>query len=108
VLQVGALAAVHLGVIGSVRDVFFSGLQGLRAASDKLYRAANSVERGFVETPSDSVSVSREARSAATSEPDVLGGLVDLRVARYAAAASLAVLRTADEMSATVLDPRRG
>jgi hypothetical protein len=82
-----------------------AAIAGIRNASDKLDQAAANVARAGFEAE-DSVSVSDGARAA--SRPDTQTGeiataMVDMRVAKYQQAASVAVLRTSDEMTTDLL-----
>jgi len=82
-----------------------SALSGIRAASDRLDKSAATVVSAGLEK-ADTVSLSAESRQAATSgtgTSSIVSGLVDLRVARYQNAASVAVLRSADEMTNDLL-----
>jgi hypothetical protein len=82
-----------------------SALTGIRSASDRLDAAAANIVRETTSWGKDSVSISPDARAAASSASSVggVGGvaeaIVDTRLAKYQNAASVAVLRTADEMT---------
>jgi hypothetical protein len=83
-----------------------SALAGIRAASQRLDSAAASVVSSTV-PQSDTVSISGAARAAAQGGGGEAGGIasamVDLRIARYQSAASVAVLHTADDATADLL-----
>lgn len=83
-----------------------SALAGVRAASQRLDTAAANVAAASVPRE-DSVSISDGARAAAASGEatthDVASAMIDLRVARYQNAASIAVLRTTDDVSRDAL-----
>jgi hypothetical protein len=82
-----------------------SALGGISAASKRLDASAaklvsEGLERG------DTVSLSEAARQASTGGGEVrsiASAMVDLRIAKYQSAASVAVLRTADDMTRDVL-----
>ncbi len=68
--------------------------QGIATAHAQAASAAEEVVRGTTfQVAPDTVKLS------GASPPDVTRGLVDLRVARYQQAASVAVFETVDEMS---------
>ncbi|HEX4338404.1 MAG TPA: hypothetical protein VH062_21005 [Polyangiaceae bacterium] len=80
-------------------------MAGIRSASDKLAASANTVVSAGLQAQ-DTVSVSDAARQAASgggAPASITNALVDLRVARYQSAASIAVLRTGDEMTNDLL-----
>lgn len=77
-----------------------SAVSGIRAASERLDAAAANLATRSVPRGGDMVSLSAESRAAAVAGPgDVARDVVDLRIAKYQSAASIAVLRTADEMT---------
>jgi hypothetical protein len=89
-----------------------SALAGIRAASLKLDASAAAVASASL-PQGDTVSISAASRSASAGGADAGGiasAMVDLRVARYQNAASVAVLRTADDATRDLLrigDPTR-
>ncbi len=68
-----------------IATVFHAGFDGYRRALDRLANTSGRVARGPVES-------------------DLSADLVEMRIDRHAAAASLGVIRTADEMVGTILD----
>jgi hypothetical protein len=77
-----------------------SALSGIRAASSRLNVGAGKLVSQTTLQHNDTVSVSEEGRVAAGSgSDDIAQGVVDLRLAKYQNAASIAVFRTADEMA---------
>lgn len=77
-----------------------AAIAGLKNASDQLDRSADTmVASGAGE--SDTVTLSAGAKAA--PGPDEVGALVDMRMARYNAAAQVSVLRTVDEVSSDLL-----
>jgi hypothetical protein len=88
--------------IQSVRSASASALSGIRAASDRLNAGAASLISQMTKQNGDTVSVSAEGRAAVGSggdTGDIAQSVVDLRMAKYQNAASITVLRTADEMT---------
>lgn len=84
-----------------------SALAGVRAASERLDNAAANVAAATIPKP-DTVTISDGGRAAARggadgSTHDVASAMIDLRVARYQNAASIAVLRSSDEMTRDAL-----
>jgi hypothetical protein len=82
-----------------------SAIAGTRAASLRLDSAAANVMSASAPVD-DTVSISDGARTAAQgggSAGAVATAMVDLRVARYQNAASIAVLHTADDMNRDLL-----
>ncbi|HVW25586.1 MAG TPA: hypothetical protein VHC69_09460 [Polyangiaceae bacterium] len=84
-----------------------SALAGVRAASARLNKAAANVAAASL-PQEDTVTISDGARAAAaqggdTSSHDIASAMIDLRVARYQNAASIAVLRTSDEVTEDAL-----
>lgn len=77
-----------------------SAVSGLRRASEQIDRAAVTVAEAGIAL-SDTVSISSGARE--DPAPDAVSALIDMRMARYNAAAQVAVLRTVDEVSSDVL-----
>ena len=82
-----------------------SALSGINAASRKLdASAAKLVTQGLEQ--GDTVSLSEASRRASAEGGEVgtiASAMVDLRVAKYQNAASVAVLRTSDDMTRDVL-----
>jgi hypothetical protein len=81
-----------------------SALGGINAASRRLDASAAKV--AFQSFQGDTVAVSdaaRQAPSAGSGAGNLASAMVDLRVAKYQAAASVAVLRTANDVSRDVL-----
>jgi hypothetical protein len=88
-----------------------SALTSLRGASNRLDSAAATISATGAIENNDTVSLSTAARNAGQhgNEGGNEGGdfpqaVVDLRVARYQASASIAVLRTVDAVSRDLLD----
>ena len=82
-----------------------AAIAGIRNASDKMDQAAATVARAGFEAE-DTVSVSDGARSApksGTETGQIASAMVDMRVAKYQQAASVAVLRTNDDMTKDLL-----
>ena len=81
-----------------------SALSGIRAASQKLEKASANVAAAS-EPTGDHVTISEQARTASQgdAEAGLTSAMVDLRVARYQNAASVAVLRTSDDMTRDAL-----
>jgi len=77
-----------------------SAVSGIRQAMDRMDAAAGLVADAGG-SGSDAVTLSGEA--PAPSASDELKPLVDIRMARYAVAAQVSVLRTVDEVSEDVL-----
>jgi hypothetical protein len=87
--------------IQGVPSASASAVSGIRAASDRLAGAANLIS-AMTRQSSDTVAVSAEGRAALGSGSDtgdIAQGVVDVRMAKYQNAASIAVFRTADEMT---------
>jgi hypothetical protein len=77
---------------------------GIRKGNAQLANAAETILRASTSREGDSVSISPAARElGATREPDLIDGMVELRAAELTVAASVATLRTADDMARTVL-----
>jgi flagellar hook protein FlgE len=79
-----------------------SALSGIRAASERLDTAAANVVSEMTGQGADTVSLSAESRAAAGGPErsgDIVQSMTDLRIAKYQNAASIAVLRTSDEMT---------
>jgi hypothetical protein len=85
-----------------------SALAGVRAASERFDKAAANVAAA-TGPREDTVTISDGARAAAansggeTGTPDLASAMNDLRVARYQNAASIAVLRTSDDVTREAL-----
>ncbi len=83
--------------LGSALD---AAVRGVSLAHEKAASAADTIARAGVVTGPDTASISAEAaRAAAGDEPDMVQGMLDLRVARYQQSANLAVIDTVHEMS---------
>ncbi len=85
-----------------------SAIAGIRNASDKLDQAAADVARAGFQTEdraslSDAARAPRDSAAGGTETGRLAGAMVDMRVAKYQQAASIAVLRTSDEMTKDVL-----
>jgi hypothetical protein len=81
-----------------------AAISGIRDASRRLDLAAVSVARAGV-LGEDTVTLSDKARNASAATQatgDLARAMVDLRVARYQTQSSVAVLRTADDMTRTL------
>jgi hypothetical protein len=83
-----------------------SALAGVRAASQRLDKAAANVAAASIPRE-DTVCISDGARAAAasgdTTTHDVASAMIDLRVAKYQNAASIAVLRASDDVTREAL-----
>ena len=83
-----------------------SAIAGIRAASSRLDKAAAKVAAASI-PQEDTVSISDGARAAAaggdTTTHDVASAMIDLRVAKYQNATSIAVLRTTDDVTRDAL-----
>jgi hypothetical protein len=93
--------------IQGVSSASASAVSGIRAASDRLGTGAANLISEMTRQSSDTVSVSAEGRAALGSgndTGDVAQSMVDLRMAKYQNAASIAVFRTADEMTRDLVD----
>jgi hypothetical protein len=77
-----------------------SAISGIRRASDQMDQAAETVAASGV-AASDTVTISADAKAGQGT--DAVSALVDMRMARYAAAADVSVLRTVDEVSSDIL-----
>jgi flagellar basal body rod protein FlgC len=92
--------------IQGVSSASASAVSGIRAASERLETGAANLISEMTRQTSDTVSVSAEGRAALGSGSDtgVAQSMVDLRMAKYQNAASIAVFRTADEMTRDLVD----
>jgi hypothetical protein len=79
-----------------------SAYAGIRNANARLARSADTISRAALPSP-DTVTISPEAR-AASGQDDLVSALTDLRLAPQQSKASVAVLRTLDEMSEELLN----
>lgn len=77
-----------------------SAISGIRRASDQMDQAAETVAASGV-AASDTVTISAGAKAGQGT--DEVSALVDMRMARYNAAADVSVLRTVDEVSSDIL-----
>ena len=77
-----------------------SAISGIRRASDEMDQAADAVASSGA-AASDTVTISAAARAGQGT--DTVSALVDMRMARYATAADVSVLRTVDEVSSDLL-----
>jgi hypothetical protein len=101
----------------AIRSLTQNALAGIAAESDRFERSAAQVTRlagaPSAAEPAETVTISPEARRASENVDSPLGlegAMVDLRVAKYAFTANLAVLRTGAEIeqaAADLLAPRR-
>ncbi len=79
-----------------------SAYAGIRSANARLAGSADTISRAAFPSP-DTVTISDEARAAASGPDDLVTALTDLRLAPKQTAASVAVLRTLDEMAEDLL-----
>lgn len=85
-------------------SLFSIAVEGIRRQVDKMNGAATQVllESTAVNTP-DRVSVSEDARQAASGQSSLTSGIegamVDMRVSKYLAVANMRVLQTGDEVA---------
>ena len=78
-----------------------SAYAGIRDANSRLAGSAATIATAAHR--SDTVTLSDEARADSGAQPDLASALTDLRLAPQQAKASVAVLRTLDEMSEELL-----
>jgi hypothetical protein len=95
----------------SAPDAMTSAIAGIRGAQMRLDSAAASVVREGTRLGKDTVSISAEARASAgaqgsqtANEGDLPGAMVELLEARHGMKLNVAMLRTADEVTETLLD----
>jgi hypothetical protein len=92
-----------MSAIGAIPSVASSGLSGIQQASARVDKAASEVASASL-AGSDTVSISDAARNGGSSAtPSIEGALGDLRIAKYQNAASIAVLKTGDQMTQDLL-----
>ncbi len=90
--------------ITGLPSAFDAARGGVRSSLERFDRAAAEVTRAATAfAGADSISMSESARSAAAGATphtaDLVEGVLDLRLAKYAVSANVAVLRAADEMT---------
>ncbi len=82
--------------------------KGLRASLEQFDKAASEVVAATVGDSEDTVSISSEARQLAAGvkehEPDLLRGLRDMRLAKYAVMSNTRIYKTIDELYDELLD----
>jgi hypothetical protein len=77
-------------------------MAGIRAASDRLDASAATLSSAVAPVAEDKVTLSGASQQAANAGGEagaIAGAMVDLRISRYQNAASVAVLRAADDMT---------
>lgn len=93
--------------IAGLTSALDSALGGIRVAFARADRAADKVAKSGIANR-DGVTVSAEARDAASAdrvrEPDLVEGILDLRVAKYAAVANMRVASTVSDMASEAVD----
>jgi hypothetical protein len=92
--------------ISAVPSAATSALAGIRAASERLDASAATLSSAVEPQRGDTVTLSAASRRAASSGGEagaIAGAIVDSRIAKYQNAASISVLRTADDMTADLL-----
>jgi hypothetical protein len=77
-----------------------SAYAGIRDANSRVAGAATTIAKA---SSADTVTISDAARAASGSQGDLVSALTDLRLAPKQTAASVAVLRTLDEVSEEIL-----
>ncbi len=96
-----------MATIPGLSGALDSALGGIRTAFARADRAADKVAKAGI-SGRGGVTVSAEARDAASAdrvrEPDLAEGILDLRIAKYAAMANMRVASTVGDMQSEVVD----
>ena len=79
-----------------------SAYAGIRKANERLAASAATIAQSSVPA-ADTVTISDAARTARSPEGDLVGALTDLTLAPHQTEASVAVLRTIDEVTEDLL-----
>jgi hypothetical protein len=79
-----------------------SAYAGIQKANERLAGSAATISRALLPS-TDTVTISEAARAAQSSEADLVSSLTDLTLAPQQTAASVAVLRTVDEVTDDLL-----
>ena len=91
----------------TLSSVMTRAANGLRDAHAQFMGAADEVLRASLAMhQDDTVDISEAAQQLAAGErePDLVRGMIDMRMARYAYMANVAVVQTADEMMRSAIE----
>lgn len=90
-------------MVSGIMSALRAAAGGVQSAHQRAADAAVEIDRAGRFEVQDTVSISG-AKPPEGPPPDMVRGMVDLRIARYQQTASLAVLETASEMSREVAE----